>query len=80
VAVTDRYWNLIDPEKTKPVLSIKISQDGSEPKSAQKGYYSPDGSLLAVPFNNYLYLIDTETARFTGKLRIKAQEPWVIWP
>jgi hypothetical protein len=80
VAVTDRYWNLIDPEKTKPVLSIKISQDGSEPKSAQKGYYSPDGSLLAVPFNNYLYLIDTETARFTGKLRIKAQDPWVIWP
>jgi hypothetical protein len=80
VAVTDRYWNLIDPEKTKPVLSIKIGQDGAEPKSAQKGYYSPDGSLLAVPFNNYLYLIDTETAGFTGKVRIKAQEPWVIWP
>jgi hypothetical protein len=81
MAVTDTYWNLIDPEKTKPVLSIKISsKESNDPKPAQKGYYSPDGSLLAVPFNNYLYLINTETARLTGKVRIKAQDPLVIWP
>jgi DNA-binding beta-propeller fold protein YncE len=77
VAVANTHWNLIDPDKNKPVLTVKIGEDQ---KPAQQGYYSPDGSLLAVPYNNNLYLINTETATFIGKVKIKAQNPLVIWP
>ncbi|HYH03785.1 MAG TPA: hypothetical protein VEC37_11820 [Bacillota bacterium] len=77
MAATDYSWDLIDPEKTTPILSVKISR---EEESASLGYYNSDGTRLVVPFKNQLYLIDTQKPQFIGKIHTKSEQPLIIWP
>lgn len=79
VVPTPNDWNLIDPNRNKPILTVFITNE--ENKSAPAtGYYSPDGSLLIVPFEKTLFVIDTVNGKFLGKVRSKIENPIIVWP
>lgn len=79
VVPTSSYWNLLKPDQAKPVLSLLINND--DDKSApENGYYSPDGSLLVIPFEKSIYVINTDAGKFLGRLKSKIENPIIVWP
>lgn len=78
VASTDTHWYLLDPNQNKPVLSILITDDEIK-KAPQTAYYSPDGNLLILPFENTLYIIDTVQGKLAGKVKTKLPNPLITW-
>jgi hypothetical protein len=82
--VTKQTWYLIDPQKTAPVLTVKINlsngNDDRHIRIAQTGYYSPDGTRLAISCNNRIYLVKTDTCQLLGQIRIKTAKPMIFWP
>jgi hypothetical protein len=84
MAFTKQAWCLIDPQKTAPVLTVKINlssfDNDRHNRIARNGYYSPDGTHLAIPCNNRIYLVKTDTRQLLGQIKTKAQEPVIFWP
>ncbi|MGE5604493.1 MAG: YncE family protein [Bacteroidota bacterium] len=79
VVTAKNGWHLIDPEASKPIFSYNFKLEENE-EGPDKGYYSPNGDLLVIPFNNYLYLINPVQGSFLGKFRTKAIAPQIVWP
>jgi hypothetical protein len=79
VVPTPKFWNLIDPNQNKPILSIRFNSK-TEESAPETGYYSPDGSLLIIPFENTLFVVDTATGKFLGKAKTKIKNPIIVWP
>jgi hypothetical protein len=80
--VTKKVWYLIDPQKSNPILTVRLDFPGSDADgviSPPKSYYSPDGALLAIFFNQQLYLVKTAPGQLLGKKKTKAQNPSVFW-
>lgn len=77
--VTENGWRLLDPSQNKPVFSLNFKLEEPE-QGPENGYYSPNGDLLIIPFNNYLYLIDPVQGISLGKTRTKAISPIIAWP
>jgi hypothetical protein len=84
MAITKQAWCLIDPQKTAPVLTVKINlssfDNDRHNRITLKGYYSPDGAHLAIPCNNRIYLIKTDTRQFLGQIKTRTSEPRIFWP
>ncbi len=79
VVAAENGWHLLDPAAAEPIFSLDFKPEENE-QGPERGYYSPNGDLLVVPFKNYLYLIDLDQGRSAGKIRTKAIAPQIVWP
>jgi hypothetical protein len=75
-------WYLIDPQKSKPLLTVALPVpdyfDGKDHEQL-RSCYSPDGKFLAILFEQQLYLIKTTTGQLIGKIKTNAPGMPVIW-
>lgn len=79
VVAAENGWHLLDPIAAKPIFSLNFKLEENE-QGPEKGYYSPNGDLLVIPFKDYLYLIDLDQGSSAGKIRTKAMAPLIVWP
>ena len=79
VVAAENGWHLLDPATAQTIFSLNFRLEEDE-QGPEKGYYSPNGELLIVPFKNYLYLIDPIRGSSLGKTRTKALNPLIVWP
>jgi hypothetical protein len=76
VLATESEWTLLDPTQKKPVLQIPLSTGDYPPTT---GYYSPDGNLLVIPSNSYLYLVDCQNGKLISTLRTDIKNAVITW-
>jgi|GEM_PF-636808 len=78
VVATETYWHLLDPNQNKPVLSILITDEENK-KAPETAYFSPDGNLLVISFENTLYIVDTVQGKLAGKVRTRFADARIAW-
>lgn len=79
IVATNKYWHLIDPTKKKADFSILVNEKDDELFS-RTGYISPDGTIMVISAERYLFVVDLVNAKQIAKIKIKNREPLIIWP